>query len=241
MKKKIDERIRILIENCVKMNHRSLFLIIGDRGLYQIVNLHMMLSRARVKAQPSVLWCYKNDLEMSSNKKKRMKQIKKLESKGNLDKDEINAIELFMSSKEIRYCYYKETHKILGQTFGMCVLQDFESITPNVLCRAMETVEGGGIVVMLFNTLTSLKQLYSISMDVHSRYRTEAHQIVKPRFNERFILSLSGCKTCIAIDDELNILPLTQSIKDIKEINLPGLKTGEGEEQDLSSLYLTEE
>ena len=40
MKKKIDERIRILIENCVKLNHRGLFLIIGDRGLYQIVNLH---------------------------------------------------------------------------------------------------------------------------------------------------------------------------------------------------------
>ena len=169
-----------------------------------------------------------------------MKQIKKLEAKGNLDKDEINAIELFMSSKEIRYCYYKETQKILGQTFGMCVLQDFESITPNVLCRAMETVEGGGIVVMLFNTLTSLKQLYSISMDVHSRYRTEAHQVVKPRFNERFILSLSGCKTCIAIDDELNILPLTQNIKDIKEVSLPGTKTGD-EKQDLSSLFLTTE
>jgi len=36
MKKKVDERIRILIENCVKTNHRSLFLIIGDRGLYQV-------------------------------------------------------------------------------------------------------------------------------------------------------------------------------------------------------------
>lgn len=90
MKKKIDDRIRILIENCVKLNHRSLFLIVGDRGLYQIVNLHMLLQKSRVKAQPSVLWCYKNDLEMSSNKKKRLKQIKKLESKGQLDKDEVN-------------------------------------------------------------------------------------------------------------------------------------------------------
>ena len=36
MKKKIDERIQILIDNCVKTNHRSLFLIIGDRGLYQV-------------------------------------------------------------------------------------------------------------------------------------------------------------------------------------------------------------
>ena len=122
----------------------------------------------------------------------------------------------------------------------MCILQDFESITPNVLCRAMETVEGGGIVVMLFNTLTSLKQLYSISMDVHSRYSTEAHQVVKPRFNERFILSLSGCKTCIAIDDELNILPLTSGIKDIKAVSLPGIKEGE-EPEDLSNLYLTTE
>ena len=86
-----------------------------------------------------------------------MKQIKKLESKGNLDKEEINQIELFMSSKEIKYCYYKDTHRVLGQTYGMCVLQDFESITPNVLCRTMETVEGGGIIVMLFNTMTSLK------------------------------------------------------------------------------------
>jgi len=50
MKKKIDERIRILIENCVKLNHRSHFLIVGDRGLYQIVNLHMLLQKSRVKA-----------------------------------------------------------------------------------------------------------------------------------------------------------------------------------------------
>lgn len=87
----------------------------------------------------------------------------------------------------------------------------------------METVEGGGIVVMLFNTLTSLKQLYSISMDVHSRYRTDAHQVVEPRFNERFILSLSDCRTCIVIDDELNILPITAHANEIKPVTLPGL------------------
>lgn len=83
-----------------------------------------------------------------------------METKGNLDKDEVDQIENFMSSKEIRFCFYRDTHKILGQTYGMCVLQDFESLTPNVLCRTIETVEGGGIVVMLFNTMTSLKQLY---------------------------------------------------------------------------------
>jgi len=59
-------------------------------------------------------------------------------------------------------------------------------------------------------------------MDVHSRFRTEAHNLVEPRFNERFILSLRDCTACMAIDDEINILPLTDHIKDIKEVQLPG-------------------
>jgi N-acetyltransferase 10 len=75
----------------------------------------------------------------------------------------------------------------------MLVLQDFESITPNVLCRTIETVEGGGMVVLLLSTMTSLKQLYTLTMDCHNRYRTEAHKTVVPRFNERFILSLTNC------------------------------------------------
>jgi tRNA(Met) C34 N-acetyltransferase TmcA len=39
-------------------------------------------------------------------------------------------------------------HKVLGNTFGMCVLQDFEALTPNLLARTIETVEGGGVVVV---------------------------------------------------------------------------------------------
>ena len=63
--------------------------------------------------------------------------------------------------------------------------QDFEAMTPNLLARTIETVEGGGIAVILLRSMTSLKQLYTMSMDVHSRYRTEAHQDVVGRFNER--------------------------------------------------------
>ena len=57
--------------------------------------------------------------------------------------------------------------------------------------------------------VNSLKQLYTLSMDVHARYRTEAHDDVVPRFNERFILSLGGCESCLVIDDELNVLPIS--------------------------------
>lgn len=125
--------------------------------------------------------------------------------------NEDNPFEMFVSSTQISYCYYKESERILGNTFGMLVLQDFEAITPNLLARTIETVEGGGIVAILLNTVDSLQQLYTLSMDVHDRYRTEGHQDIVPRFNERFILSLSTCDNCLVIDDRLNVLPITNS------------------------------
>ena len=72
-----------------------------------------------------------------------MKEINKLKKKGAYDPDHEEPFDLFISSTEIRWCYYKETQNILGNTYGMLVLQDFESITPNILCRTIETVEGG--------------------------------------------------------------------------------------------------
>lgn len=65
-RKKVDARVRTLIENGVKTGHRSLFVIVGDRGKECVVNLHYMLTKARVKAQPNVLWCYKKELGFST-------------------------------------------------------------------------------------------------------------------------------------------------------------------------------
>ena len=42
---------------------------------------------------------------------------------GLLDPEKDDPFELFVASTKIRYCYYKETQKILGNTYGMCVLQ----------------------------------------------------------------------------------------------------------------------
>ncbi|XP_031549437.1 RNA cytidine acetyltransferase-like [Actinia tenebrosa] len=216
--KKVDNRIRVLIENGVQTRHRSLFVVVGDKGKDQVVILHHMLSKAAVRARPSVLWCYKKELGFSSHRKKRMKQLQKKIKSGTLNVKEDDPFELFISATNIRYCYYNETHKILGNTYGMCVLQDFEALTPNLLARTIETVEGGGIVVILLRTVSSLRQLYTMSMDVHSRYRTEAHQDIVGRFNERFILSLTSCKECLVIDDQLNILPLSSHMLSITAI-----------------------
>lgn len=40
-----------------------------------------------------------------------------------MDAREDDPFDLFIAATEIRYCYYSETYKILGNTFGMCVLQ----------------------------------------------------------------------------------------------------------------------
>jgi N-acetyltransferase 10 len=101
---------------------------------------------------------------MNSNAKKRAKAIKRDIQRGIREADSEDPFELFVSSTNIRYCYYKETHAVLGNTFGMCILQDFEALTPNLLARTIETVEGGGIIVLLLKTMTSLKQLYTMSM-----------------------------------------------------------------------------
>ncbi|KAH9610472.1 hypothetical protein KSS87_005313 [Heliosperma pusillum] len=124
MRKKVDERIRTLIDNGVKTRHRSLFIIIGDKSRDQIVNLHYMLSKAVLKARPSVLWCYKKELELSSHKKKRAKQVKKLMMRGLFDPEKVDPFSLFVESGGITYCKYNESEKVLGNTFGMCILQD---------------------------------------------------------------------------------------------------------------------
>ncbi|KAA0148865.1 hypothetical protein FNF29_06339 [Cafeteria roenbergensis] len=214
-KKKVDGRVRTLIENGIKTGTRSLFVIVGDRGKDQVVNLHYMLSKLRVKARPPVLWCYNKELGFSTHKQKRMRQIKKMQQRGVYDSESEDPFQLFVTATKVRWCYYKDSAKVLGQTFGCCVLQDFEAITPNILCRTIETVEGGGIVVMLLKSMTSLRQLYAMTMDVHSRFRTEAHADVVPRFNERFLLSLADCSAALVLDDELNVLPLSKHASSI--------------------------
>ncbi|XP_042427607.1 RNA cytidine acetyltransferase 1-like [Zingiber officinale] len=220
MRKKVDDRIRTLIENGVKLRHRSMLIIVGDKSRDQIVNLHYMLSKAVVKSRPTVLWCYKDKLELSSHKKKRSKQIKKLLQRGLLDPEKVDPFSLFVESGNLTYCLYRDSERILGNTFGMCILQDFEALTPNLLARTIETVEGGGLVILLLRSLSSLTSLYTIVMDVHERFRTESHSHAVARFNERFLLSVASCKACVVMDDELNILPISSHTRSVQPVSI---------------------
>ncbi|EGG03283.1 uncharacterized protein MELLADRAFT_49560 [Melampsora larici-populina 98AG31] len=229
-RKRLDPRIQSLIKNSIKTNHRSFFIILGDKSKDQVVNLHFLLSQSRHTSRPNVLWCYKKELGFTSNRKKREQKIKRDVKKGQREIGDMDPFELFVSLTDIRYTYYKDTEKILGQTFGMVVLQDFEALTPNLLARTIETVTGGGIVVLLLNTMKSLKQLYTMSMDVHERYRTEAYHDLVARFNERFLLSLGPFKDCLVLDDELNVLPISagKDIELLDDEDIERLQKGKG-------------
>ncbi|SCV74769.1 BQ2448_7798 [Microbotryum intermedium] len=239
-RKPLDTRIPTLIANSLQTSHRSFFLLLGDRAKAhaQIVNLHFLLSQSiaglanptdaqKKNPRPNVLWCYKKELGFTSNRKKREGKIKRDVKRNQRDVGEMDPFELFVSVTDVRYTYYKDTHKILGQTYSMLILQDFEAITPNLLARTIETVQGGGIVVCLLQGMKSLRGLYSMTMDVHSRYRSSTSTAAPiARFNERFLLSLGANPACLVVDDELNVLPISAG-KDIVAID-PDFGVGVG-------------
>ncbi|EDS32039.1 polycomb protein l(1) [Culex quinquefasciatus] len=227
VKKKIDNRIRVMIENGVKLGHRTMFVVVGDKGRDQVPILYDMLTKASVKARPTVLWCYKNKDEAISNHGK--KRAKKIQA-GKIDINESDLFDTFRVSTTIHGRYYKDTHTILGKTYGVCVLQDFEALTPNLLARTVETVEGGGLIILLLKTINSLKQLYTMSMDVHKRYRTEAHQDVTCRFNERLILSFADCSRCLLVNDDLTVLPLSSKTAEVRPVEVNAIRKSANDE-----------
>ncbi|GAA5833748.1 hypothetical protein JCM11251_003218 [Rhodosporidiobolus azoricus] len=237
-RKPLDSRIPALISNSLLTGHRSFFLCVGDLNKMQrqVVNLHFLLEKAQASIpnpteaqkknpRPTVSWMYKRDLGFSTHRKRRESKIKKEVKRGEREVGEMDAFELFVSVTDVRYTYYKDSERILGQTFNMLVLQDFEAITPNLLARCIETVEGGGIVVCMLQGMKSLRGLYSMTMDVHNRYRSAASDAAPvARFNERFLLSLGANPSCLVVDDELNVLPISAG-KDIVPLD-PDLGVG---------------
>ncbi|KAF7456355.1 RNA cytidine acetyltransferase [Cryptosporidium felis] len=224
MKKLVDSRLKLLLEECKEKRVRCMFVIVGDNSRYQICNLYYILSNIHSR-KPSVLWCYKKELGFSSHRKVRQKQRNKRAKQGKLDEQLEDPFELFVSNAEIRYCYYKDSHSILGRTFGMCILQDFEAITPNILCRTIETVSGGGVVCITLQTMSSLRNLYETVMDFHGKLKCNEGLYsggIISRFIPRFILSLSSCGNCVVVDDELNVLPISSHILEIKSSKQKG-------------------
>lgn len=79
---KLDQRIRVVVENGLASRHRSLFVVLGEKARDQMVTLHHVLAKASTGQRPSVLWCYRKQLGFSSHRQKRIKEIKKRKEAG---------------------------------------------------------------------------------------------------------------------------------------------------------------
>lgn len=222
VKKRVDDRVRRLIEHSVQCNTRALLLVVGDSAASQAARVHNMQSQSSTKHAasthaPSCLWLYSSKLPLSSHRKKRVKQLKAAKRRGTLSSADptdpsSDPLSVLLSSGSAECVQYRHaSERALGRSFSTVVLQDFAGVTPNLLAKASECCEGGGVVMLLVSGLDSLTKLYTLAMDVHSRFRTESHQEVTPRFNERLLLSLSQCESALVVDDELNVLPISSS------------------------------
>ncbi|GFR30827.1 RNA cytidine acetyltransferase [Trichonephila clavata] len=215
-KTKVNKRINDLIINGIRTRHRSLFFIYGEKSKEPVLYLHHLLKKNRLKVglqNPSILWCYRKEKDFDEfYLRKRSKKLRK----GYLIDNTFNknhALDHLLLSSEMKFCHYSETDKVLGQTFGMLVLQDFDGLTPNIIARTTESVEGGGIILFLLPNIKNLAELFTLEMLAHSRYVTESHCEICPRFNKRFVLSLSSCQNCLVLNDtlEIKLLPLIKT------------------------------
>uniref|UniRef100_A0AC35U057 RNA cytidine acetyltransferase n=1 Tax=Rhabditophanes sp. KR3021 TaxID=114890 RepID=A0AC35U057_9BILA len=209
MTTELDQRIKVLIGNGIVNKHRSMFAVVGSKAKDQVTVLYQTLVEAKSGDLPNVLWCKKNETGLSGGRQSKGKKDNRRSSSNFEKKDQT-----FPQFTSVRHCNYADSHELLGNTFGMLILQDFEALTPNLLARTIETVEGGGLIVFLMTSVNSLKELFVLPMDVHSRYKTN-EAVVVPRFNERFVLSLNSCKSCLVTDDKLSVLAISSHVSSV--------------------------
>lgn len=65
-------------------------------------------------------------------------------------------------------------------------MQGFGALTPNNLCKVVETVGGGGAVVFLLPvSVSTMQDLFTFPLDAHSKLKTLAQLPIHHRFNKR--------------------------------------------------------
>ncbi|CAH1420575.1 unnamed protein product [Lactuca virosa] len=194
-KVKADERTRAIIRNGLEIGQRSIFVISGDKPHDQIAKLYFIIREEegnRDLVSKEVVWCYEDKLELRS-RKKMAKQVECLRRHGILDLEKCPPFSFFLEFAPITPCWYEDSERILGNnTFGMCVFQDFEVLTPNLLATTIQTVDVGGLVILLIPSW--------------ERFITESHSWA---VDEHVLLSLASCRLYKVIDDKLNVLPIS--------------------------------
>lgn len=213
MRKKIHELVRELFERGRRRHHRSIIVIIGDRAKDQVINLYNLWLAIRDKdagpnrAKPKLMWCYKQELGFSSHQHKRRKELTKKMKQGLYESESDNPFELFLTSADIRFCYYKDTQSILGSTYEALIFQDFEKSDRQHIVP--DHRNGAGRRCCLFHAeidAESPAAIQSVDGRPQSVQNGRVFGEVQPHFNERMMLSLVVSDAALFMDDELNLI-----------------------------------
>ncbi|KAH9387375.1 N-acetyltransferase 10 [Nematocida major] len=154
-KERVDARILSLLETGAKQKHRT---IIGVCSKVKNVvhHVHSLLSMYVIR--PRVLWVYEKELEAKTHK------IGKARKRKGAGEVALSNFESFIVNTEINYVFHSEAEKVLGTTTDMCILQDFSKIKANALASVIESVRGGGIILVPIEETESVytKRLYHL-------------------------------------------------------------------------------
>ncbi|WUR04213.1 RNA cytidine acetlytransferase (KRE33) [Vairimorpha necatrix] len=207
MSKNIDDRIFSLVKYSNYVNHRCFFVLIGEHTKVHIPAIYNILSSNSTRSVESIIWCHKN--------KNIVKEVKTAQ---NSEEDQSKLNEFF-KAQDIQFVSYNESEKILGQTVDMLILQDFESLTPNLIALSVETVRGGGIIVLLLDNVNSIESMIKRKSD----FLLDDDFV--PRYNKRLFRSLIDMKFTLFLDDAFKVLPISKFNLDAS--NLKSIKNKE--------------
>ncbi|ADM12350.1 putative P-loop ATPase/acetyltransferase fusion [Encephalitozoon intestinalis ATCC 50506] len=200
-----DRGIQNFFEENGRRNHRSFVILLGENGKAQIPAIHRILQGHTNGSVESIVWCHKNEVTRKTGQrvsgKRQKKRIEEEESQDDLA--------LFIRARDIEFIEYRESERILGRTVDMLILQDFEALSPNLIATSMETVRGGGAIVLLLDTAHSIETLISHKTDLHEKIGE-----FEPRYNKRLFKSLISSNFALFLDDKLNVLDCMNSPKD---------------------------
>ncbi|KAG5860189.1 helicase [Encephalitozoon hellem] len=209
-----DGRIQSFFEVNGRRNHRSFVVLLGEHGKSRLPAIHRMLQGHTNGSVETVVWCHKNDVTRKAGRKASSKR-----QKNDMEKEESeDDLALFIRSNEIEFIEYKESERILGRTVDMLVLQDFEALSPNLIATSMETVRGGGAIILLLDSTYSIEALTSRKTDIHEKIGE-----FEPRYNKRLFRSLLNSNFALFLDDKLNVLDSISKV-DVQDLRADGKK-----------------
>ncbi|KAI0989797.1 hypothetical protein GJ496_009521 [Pomphorhynchus laevis] len=127
---------------------------------------------------------------------------------------DINDIKQRLVNENVTFQIYNKdfAKNVLGKSFKLVIMQHYEALTANILCQAVDTCEGGGVVVLQFPV--PLNQLPNVQMDIHKKWSLHKNKnarlsdkVSHSLFNKRFAILLSNYDNLSSCSMSIKLLP----------------------------------